>query len=316
LDSLQFHGYFVVMKISGFTIIKNAVINDYPIVEAITSILPVVDEMIVLVGKSDDDTLGLIRSIGDSKIKIHESVWDPNLRKGGAVLAVETNKAFELIDPNSTWAFYIQGDEVVHEKYYPSIRAACEKYKDDLAVQGLLFNYKHFYGTYDYVGDSRKWYAHEIRIIKNNKDISSYRDAQGFRIGRSKLPVAAIDASIYHYGWVKSPAQMRKKQKESAAFWNDDTKMSAINASPDYYDFSGYDSLERFTGTHPNVMKDRIEKKNWVIDIDVSKKKFSFKNLVLYYFEKLTGIRLFDYQNYKIIRQILSKIKINVFFTF
>ena len=104
------------MNMSGFTIIKNAVINDYPIVEAITSILPVVDEMIVLVGKSDDDTLGLIRSIGDPKIKIHESIWDPNLRKGGAVLAVETNKAFALIDPNSTWAFYIQGDEVVHEK--------------------------------------------------------------------------------------------------------------------------------------------------------------------------------------------------------
>ncbi len=47
------------MKVSGFTIIKNAVINGYPIVEAITSILPVVDEMIVLVGDCDDDTQGI-----------------------------------------------------------------------------------------------------------------------------------------------------------------------------------------------------------------------------------------------------------------
>ena len=169
-------------------------------------------------------------------------------------------------------------------------------------MQGLLFKYKHFYGTYDYVGDSRKWYAHEIRIIRNNKAISSYRDAQGFRIGKQKLPVAAINASIYHYGWVKSPTQMRKKQKESAAFWNDDTQLEKIKASPDYYDFSGYDSLERFTGTHPIVMLDRIKRKNWVIDLDISKKKFSFKNFILYYFEKWTGIRPFDFKNYKIIR--------------
>jgi len=290
------------MRVAGFTIIKNAVVNDFPILEAIRSILPVVDEMIVLIGDSTDETIALIESIGNPKIKIHHSVWNKDLRKGGVVLADETNKAFQLIDDSFDWAFYIQGDEVVHEKYHPTIRAACEKYKNDLTVQGLLFKYKHFYGTYDYVGDSRKWYAHEIRIIRNNKAISAYKDAQGFRIGKQKLPVAAIDASIYHYGWVKSPEQMRKKQKESAAFWNDDTQMEKIKASPDFYDFSEFDSLERFTGSHPNVMLDRIEQKNWVIDLDVSKKKLSFKKFILYYFEKWTGIRPFDFKNYKIIR--------------
>ena len=290
------------MKIAGFTIIKNAVVNDFPIVEAIRSILPVVDELIVLIGDSTDETIALIESIVDQKIKIHHSVWNKNLRKGGAVLADETNKAFGLITEEYTWAFYIQGDEVIHEKYHPAIRAACEQYAFDTEVQGLLFRYKHFYGTYDYVGDSRKWYAHEIRIIRNNKMISAYRDAQGFRIGKTKLPVALVDATVYHYGWVKSPEQMRKKQKESSVYWHDDVAMEKIKSSPDYYDFTGFDSLEKFTGTHPNVMLDRIERKNWVIDLDVSKKKFSLKNKVLYYFEKLTGIRPFDFKNYKIIR--------------
>lgn len=290
------------MKIAGFTIIKNAVVNDFPIVEAIQSILPVVDEMIVLIGDCTDETIALIETIGDPKIKIHHSVWDKSLRKGGVVLAVETDKAFNYIDDSFDWAFYIQGDEVVHEKYHSAIIEACHTYKSDLAVQGLLFKYKHFFGTYDYVGDSRKWYAHEVRIIRNNKNISAYRDAQGFRIGKTKLPVAEINASIYHYGWVKSPEQMRKKQKESSVFWNDDTQMEKIISSPDYYDFSGFDSLEKFTGTHPLVMKDRIIKKNWVIDLDISKKKFSFKNKILYYFEKWTGIRPFDFRNYKIIR--------------
>ncbi len=157
------------MKISGFTIIKNAVINDYPIVEAIRSILPVVDEMIVSIGQSEDNTEELIRSIDSPKIKIHHSVWDMSLRKGGKVLAVETNKAFQLISPDSTWAFYIQGDEVVHEKYHAIIREAALKYKNDQKVEGLLFRYLHFYGTYDYVGDSRKWYDKEIRMIRNDK---------------------------------------------------------------------------------------------------------------------------------------------------
>ena len=291
------------MKIAGFTIIKNAVINDFPIVEAIGSILPVVDEMIILIGDSSDETTALIEAIGDPKIKIHHSVWNKNLRKGGVVLADETDKAFALVGDEYTWAFYIQGDELVHEKYHATIRAACEKYAADTEVQGLLFKYKHFYGTYDYVGDSRKWYANEIRIIRNNKAISAYRDAQGFRIGRTKLPVAKVDASIYHYGWVKSPAQMRKKLKESSVYWNDDTAMEKIKLSPEDYDFTGFDSLEKFTGTHPRVMVDRIQKKNWVIDVDLSQKKFSFKNKCLYYFEKLTGIRPFDFKNYKIIRK-------------
>lgn len=291
------------MKISGFTIIKNAIINDYPIVEAITSILPVVDEMIVLAGDSSDATKELVQSINSEKIKIFDSVWDHSLREGGAVLAVETNKAFSLIDPESTWAFYIQADEAVHEKYLPAIVQACEKYKDDERVEGLLFKYLHFYGTYDYVGDSRQWYNREIRIIRNDKSISAYKDAQGFRKGRTKLKVKPIEAYIYHYGWVKSPAQMKKKMKEVSKYWHaeSDNWKEYMN-SEDFFNFEEFDSLEKFTGTHPAVLQKRIEAQNWNVKFDLSKKRFSTKDKFLYWFEKKTGIRLFDFRNYKIIK--------------
>lgn len=288
------------MKISGFTIIRNAVMNDYPIVEAIRSILPVVDEMIILVGDSADGTLQLMESIGDPKIQIHHSVWDPNLRSGGEVLAVETNKALQLIDPESTWAFYIQGDEVVHEKYYPAIYNACLNYKDNLAVQGLLFQYLHFYGTYDYVGDSRKWYDHEVRIIRNDKKITAYKDAQGFRVGETKLWVKPVDAFVYHYGWVKSPEQMMKKQKNASKLWHPDEALKEMMAGGDFWNFNDFDSLQKFEGAHPAVMRKRITAQNWHIELDISRKKFSFKDRLLYYFEKLTGIRLFDFRNYRI----------------
>ena len=112
------------MKISGFTIIRNAVKNDYPVVEAIESILPLVDEMIISIGNSEDGTTALISSIRSDKIKIFHSDWDPSISKKGEVLAIETNKAFEHISPDSDWAFYIQADEVVHEKYHSVILKA------------------------------------------------------------------------------------------------------------------------------------------------------------------------------------------------
>ncbi len=290
------------MKISGFTIIKNAVINDYPIVEAITSILPVVDEMIVLVGDSSDNTRQLVQSINSNKIKIFDSVWDPSLRKGGKAFAVETNKAFNLINPQSTWAFYIQADEAVHEKYLPAILDACTKYKDVEQVEGLLFKYLHFYGTYDYVGDSRRWYNREIRIIKNDKRINAYRDAQGFRRGKKRLKVKLIDAYIYHYGWVKNPERMKKKMKEVSKYWLGEADMQAFIKSEYFFDYKEYDSLEKFTGTHPSVMKKRIKEKNWDVTFDLRKKKFSLKDKLLYWFEKKAGVRLFDFKNYRIIR--------------
>ena len=245
--------------------------------------------------------VGLIEAINDPKIKIHHSVWDKNLRSGGTVLAVETDKAFNLIDPESTWAFYIQGDEVIHEKYYPAILEGYKKHQYNIAVEGLLFKYVHFYGTYDYVGDSRKWYSHEVRIIRNDKRIESYKDAQGFRIGLTKLNVKPIDACVYHYGWVKDPELMMKKSKNLGMLWRTDEEAKEMLNQPDYFDYNNYDSLAKFAGTHPIVMLDRVAKKNWNIALDISKKKLKGKDLVLYYFEKLTGIRPFDFRNYKVI---------------
>ncbi len=291
------------MKISGFTIVRNAVLYDYPIVEAITSILPVVDEMIVLVGNSEDNTEELIRSIQSDKLKIHHSVWDENLKKGGVVLAVETDKAFQLISPDSDWAFYIQADEIIHEKYHDIIRKTSLLYKDDKRVEGLLFNYLHFYGTYDYVADSRKWYHKEVRIIRNDKSIHAYRDAQGFRRGLKKINVKPVDAMVYHYGWVKNPRKMKEKLKKIQELWTDtiDDPTNIERRTGELFDFNNFDSLMHFKSEHPAVMHKRIEEKNWNINLDISKKKFSFKERLLYWIEKKTGKRLFEFRNYKII---------------
>jgi len=289
------------MKISGFTIIRNAVINDYPAVEAITSILPVVDEMIVAVGKSDDDTEGLIRSIGSDKIKIVQTEWDLSQLPGGRVMALETDKAFAEIAPDSDWAFYIQCDEVVHEKYHTAIRKACEQHLDDKQVLGLVFGYVHFYGTYDYYGDSRRWYNKEIRIIRNDKRVQSFRDAQGFRIEGKRLPSKLINAEVYHYGWVKNPALMDKKLRTLSTNWMGKAMKERLENMEGVFNYDEFDSLEKFKGTHPVVMEKRINEKNWDLQVDVTKKRFTPKKYFLYLLEKYTGIRPFTFKNYKLI---------------
>ena len=289
------------MFVSGFTIVRNAIRFDYPIVEAIKSILPLCDEVVVAVGKSEDETLQLIKSINDSKIKIIETIWDDSLREGGKVLAAETNKAYDTISEKADWCFYIQGDEVIHEKYLPTIKSEMEKWKDDTRVEGLLFKYTHFYGSYDFVGDSRKWYREEIRIVRKNKEIHSYKDAQGFRKSdNSKLVVQPINAFVYHYGWVKPPAAMQAKQESFHKMWHDDKWMKENIPAAKEFDYSQIDSLAKFAGTHPIVMQERVQKQNWKFDFDPTKKKWGIKMKFLMWVEIKFGWRIGAYKNYRI----------------
>lgn len=289
------------MKVVGFSFIKDAVKMQYPIAEAIRSILPLCDEIIVAVGKSEDGTRELVASI-DSKIKIIDTVWDFNLKEEGRLLAAETDKAFDGISKDADWCIYIQGDEVLHEDGYDEIKRAMLKWKDDKSVDGLLFKYRHFFGSYDYVGIEAHWYRHEIRVIKNNKDIFSFRDAQGFRKDNNqKLRVKPLDAYIHHYGWVQSSYIMKTKHHyKEKIYRNGEFDESKITVQEDYA-ASQVKALKKFTHTHPKVMLARIADADWVFEYNESENKLSLKDHFKNISEKLFGTRLFDYKNYKII---------------
>jgi hypothetical protein len=322
---------FAAMKVAGFTFIRNAVRYDYPVAEAIQSILPVCDYFVVAVGKSDDGTLELVRSIGDPKIHIVETEWNDSLREGGRVLAEETNKAFDAIPPEYDWCFYIQADECVHEADLPIIRAGMERWLHDPQTEGLLFDYRHFYGSYDYIGVSRRWYRREVRIIRNDKRIRSYRDAQGFRRnpspdpspegrgdvvrvvpgsasplpsgegsgeGLRKLRVRRLPACIYHYGWVKNPAAQQRKQQGFNRLWHSDDVVEQMVGDKAVYHYDGAEPLERFTGKHPAVMQPRIQVMNWQFSGDPTQATWSLKDRLSNWIEKRSGWRPGEYRNY------------------
>lgn len=288
------------MKVSGFTFIRNAIKYDYPVVEAITSVLPLCDEFVVAVGNSDDNTRGLIEGIGSPKIRIIDTVWDDTLREGGRVLAVETDKAFDALSADSDWAIYIQGDEVLHEQYLDTLREAMQQWKDHPEVEGLLLNYLHFYGSYDFTGDSRRWYRREVRVIRNDKSIRSYRDAQGFRKNNKPLKVKPVKATMHHYGWVKPPEFQQAKQEYFHKLWHNDEWVEKKIPKAEAFDYSSVDSLAKFTGTHPAVIQPRINRQNWQFTFDPTKKKLPFKSRLLHGIEALTGWRIGEYRNYRI----------------
>jgi len=271
------------MKISGFTMGKNVSKLYYPMKASIMSILPIVDEFIVVLGNSDaDDTARQeVESIGDSKIKIIDTIWDIEKFPRGMEHAHQTDIAISYC--TGDWLFYLQADEVVHEKDLPVIKKRCEELLNDYSVDGLLFNYYHFWGDYNHYHDSHGWYRKEIRIIRKNPEIHSWESAQSFRKipgfdglnyrqqeGTIKLNVAQIDAHIYHYGWVRPPAYMKSKNKALNTNHKGKSKIAELERlNSHYFDFDYGDlrKLAMFKGTHPKAMKEYLDKFNWADEL-------------------------------------------------
>lgn len=308
------------MKISGFSFVRNGVKLYYPVVEAIKSMLPIVDEFVITVGRGDDDdeTRQRIAAIGDPKIKIIDTVWDEKHFKGGIVNSIQTDIAMQAC--SGDWLFYLQADEVVHEKYLPVIEARCRELLDDESVEGLVFRYKHFWGDYDHYHAGHGWYKNEIRIVRNRPDIHSWQSAQSFRRfdyydnprqedGHHKLSVARVDAEIYHYGWVRPPHLMQNKKRAlDTVHWGVKRAEKFYGTSPQEFDYGPLNLLARFEDTHPHVMQDRIAQMSWKEKLQYSgkpdprrepHKHEKLRNRVLSKLEKIMrGRELGGFHNY------------------
>jgi glycosyltransferase involved in cell wall biosynthesis len=300
------------MKVSGFTYVRNGLQLDYPFLESIQSILPIVDEFVVVVGDSTDGTKDAVQYLANSKIKIIDSIWDDQLRSGGRIFAEQANIGLDNVSQDADWLFHLQADEVVHEKDLPVIEAAMHEHLKETKVEGLLFKFLNFFGDYNYYAPSRRYHQKEIRIIRNNKHYRSYRDSQGFRwfdkpenmwqeAGR-KLWVKPINATIYHYSYVKDPKVQLMKHIAFGNRWQqtDDWVKEFMATHKDGYDYGEIDFLYKYKGSHPAVMRDRIAKQDWVFTYDASKNNMTAKEKVMKLLQDITGKQFFIYKNYKV----------------
>ncbi|MES2795700.1 MAG: hypothetical protein V4683_07040 [Bacteroidota bacterium] len=260
------------MTISGFTFLRNAHKLYYPIKESILSILDLVDEFVIALGEgdADDTSLKIIQEINSPKIKIINTKWDLVKYPKGSEYAHQTDIAKEHC--TSDWLFYLQGDEVIHESDKKEIKDACNSYLNDAEVEGFVFNYLHFFGDYKHYFSDHCWYKKEIRIIRNLPEIHSWRDAQSFRFvfepqkfdyhqstGTRKLKCIGLNARVFHYGWVRPPELMKKKNDQvminyDNTFWAD---------YEDKFDYGRLDYCKTFKESHPQIMNTVIEKHYW-----------------------------------------------------
>jgi len=289
------------MKISGFTVIRNAQVMGYPVIPSIKSILPLVDEFIVGIGQSDpgDETEKMIRQIQDPKIQIFHSHWDTAKQKGGLILSEKTNEALDRC--TGDWCFYLQADEVVHEGDLPLIHQACEKHLKNQQVEGLLFRYVHFYGSYSVVAAARNWYRNEVRIVKRGTGVRSVGDAQGFRMEGRKPRVKPANASIFHYGWVKPPRKMGEKNKHMFRWWHGHKFDDAFNN----FEYTNSYGLKIFKGSHPAVMRELVAAQDWTFVPKFNPVSWTlrdYKNLLSDVTEAVFRKRFGEHKNYELIK--------------
>jgi hypothetical protein len=319
------------MKISGFTMGRNTLKLYYPMRHAVESILPLVDEFVVVLGDSDEDdtTREEISAIGSDKIKIFDTTWDIDAYPRGMEHAHQTDIAMKRC--TGDWLFYLQSDEVVHERDLETIRSRCEELLDDTRVEGLLFRYRHFWGDYEHVADGHCWYRREIRIVRNLPDVHSWESAQSFRripgfggvnyrqqSGTHKLKVAEVDAEIFHYGWVRPPRVMQNKIKAFNINHQGRERVAELEAAHRFdriYDYGNLSGYTRYEGTHPAVMEPWIARFNWKDQLRYTGPVRSFnpfrikhdrlKYRVISWIEKqlLGGRRLGEFKNYILLKK-------------
>lgn len=242
------------MKVSGFTFLRNGTLLGYPYIESLKSLLMVCDEVIVAIGAGEDDTADQVRAIGDNRIRVIDTAWNEAMQDRGYVYAQQ--KMIAQFNCTGDWAFYLEGDEVIHEDDAPKIRTAMEKYLNDTEVEALVFDYHHFYGCPELVARSPGWYRRAPRVIRNT--IRSWAPDGLFWVvmdqnKKGRYPRAAFaGCAIYHYGHVRSSAKMQEKIRQVSRYWNH---------TPKKHDYSQIDAsiLERFTGTHPAIVQQWLQ---------------------------------------------------------
>jgi glycosyltransferase involved in cell wall biosynthesis len=291
------------VKISGFSFIRNGLALGYPFVPAIRSLLPLCDEIIVNVPRSTDDTLAAVRGIGDPKIRVIESDWDENEKVGDPVMRRHTDLA--LAQCAGDWCVYIQGDEVLHEDSIPAMRAAMERELTNPAVQGLLVDYTHFYGSYWTEVYSFGWYYKEIRVVRRDPTIRAWGGAQGFRTtDGQKLRVKNSGGRYFHYGFALEPSQAARKLGNLAELYGDQDKANEAKARPARI-YRDDQKVKPFTGTHPAVMRDLVAAAHWTYTsrnpLIRFRRDYFWEDIALLIYQ-CTGLKLGVHKNYRLIK--------------
>lgn len=227
-------------KFSVYTIIKDAIRQDYSVLEAINSVLPIADEVIINCGDSSDGTTGLIHKAYDGfdKVKIFERKW-AGRDKGIQFLTEESNWAKDQC--SNEIAMYLQADEVYHEDDLPKILDAVKTLNERQDLVGAIYKWRHLDGDYATLNPTS--YPAEVRLIKRGQ-LKSIGDAQsmGIEVG-DKVNLLNVmhfqhlllntDIRVFHTGWAREPKKMLDKLVSFDSFYHNEHELRLMHKDND-----------------------------------------------------------------------------------
>jgi glycosyltransferase involved in cell wall biosynthesis len=256
------------MTLGAFTYVYNMIDYDYPFEESVKSIIDVVDQFVICECNSTDNTADLVEKLRleyPNKIKVIHRNWVLHFTEISSVAN------FAMSHLNTDYAFQLQADEVVHHD-------SLDELKDIVNILSLnnltaaKVHYTHFMANYETTFPF--CYDSLVRIVKMNSPWRVIGDGVQFAYPDGQIhdeKVFDSNIQIFHYGKVKDPVKGWKKEWDFQQLYVDigfpDPKMlemkNKIGAKCDYiYLFREHvlnKTINKFTGTHPNVMENRIK---------------------------------------------------------
>ena len=290
------------MKISGFTFVRNGSILGYPYIESIKSLINLCDEVIVAVGNSDDDTLIQIQQLNTTKLKVIETQWNEVMTDRGYTYAQQ--KLIAQFNCTGDWSFYLECDEIIHEKDIPLIRQSLFDNLHNKSVEAFVFNYYHFYGDINTIACSPRWYKKAPRIIRNN--IRSWAPDGLFWLvmdknKKGRYPNAKlINCYLYHYGHVRLIQNMNEKNKRVEKYWGKNPTKFETYANIDPL------TLYKFQDSHPKIIENWLKnnaEQNFIPNLNYKLSKREKKHRLMMFINKLLKINIdWSKKHYKLIK--------------
>ena len=167
------------IKISGIQTISNAVSLGYSFIEAVLSVLPIVDEFLINDGGSSDDTplyLKKLQKTFPDKIKL----FNKPFYRCEAWETIDECVNYLISQAKGDWIFEVFGDEIWHEKNLLEVKQIIEKASkkgyNSIRMIAHWVNFHHI-SSFEY---------RNVRIIRKLDDLKSYWCGDDFRTAETE----------------------------------------------------------------------------------------------------------------------------------
>lgn len=243
------------MTLGGVLFCYNAIIHDYCVEEAISSLLEVCDEILILDAGSTDGTTELLTKFVSSKcvvVQLGKEEWEK--RHGREKLSYFQNLAKAML--TTDYYFLLQADEVLSEESFYFIKDAIAMNQEAYFVKRI--NLWGDCNSFINVPENRQPCSTQIiRLAKIN--YVSVGDGESIDAPAKEWFIDKI--KIFHYGFVRKKEVMKSKiinmQENVFELGYHDPKLDQSNVFDSTLWFKG-DELSPLKDKHPKFITEWI----------------------------------------------------------